>query len=60
MAATTIEPMEYSQWCETLSIAENSTEGKETLLKECHNMLEKDLHMLRTNFRLGSPVLFSV
>ena len=46
MAATTIEPMEYSQRCETLSIAENSSEGKETLLKECYNMLEKDLNIL--------------
>ena len=46
MAATTIEPMEYSQWCETLSIAENNTDGKETLLKECYDIVEKDLHIL--------------
>ena len=46
MAARTIEPMEYSRWCKTLSIAENNTDGKETLLKECYDMLEKDLHIL--------------
>ena len=46
MAARTVEPTDFSQWCETLSIAENSTEGKETLLKECYDMLEKDLDIL--------------
>ena len=29
-----------------MSIAEDSTEGKETLLKECYDMLEKDLGIL--------------
>ena len=46
MAARTVNEMEYHQWREQLLAAENSIESKDALLRECYDMLEKDLRIL--------------
>ena len=46
MAARRVDEMEYRQWRGKLLDAEKSTESKDTLLRECYDMLEKDMCIL--------------